>query len=257
MARHTKPVRLHLDATDLRAILDGVQPGIDDPLGDLQGVWDDQVGQASAPLKGAVADGLRSIGQDDALQRLVVVESGSPNLGDALGHDEFAHAVGRHGQDEATTVSDLLVEHALVHGKLGIGGADAQGSEAVVLPQSEIADGLDRGPQVEVGEGLVPGERLGSDALDRVRQGDGAGGRPLECVVANLGEPVQVRTQIHLGQGAIVVEGAVGHLHGASQVHTSELGHVPECPLTDLLERAGQGKRSDLGVLERSRLHRA
>ena len=105
---------------------------------------------------------------------------------------------------------------------------------------------MDRGQRGVVGEGTL------TDRGHRVGECGGGERGGVEGVVADLGQAIQVRTEIHLGEGLVVAEGTIGQHRGTTQVNALQLGHVPEGRVIHRLEGVRQGQGRDPRPHERT-----
>ena len=105
---------------------------------------------------------------------------------------------------------------------------------------------MDRGQRGVVGEGTL------TDRGHRVGECGGGERRGVEGVVADLGQAIQVGTEIHLGEGLVVAEGTIRQHRGTTQVNALQLGHVPESRVVHGLEGVRQGQGRDPRPHERT-----
>ena len=105
---------------------------------------------------------------------------------------------------------------------------------------------MNRGQSGVVGEGTL------TDRGHRVGECGGGERRGVEGVVADLGQAIQVGTEIHLGEGLVVAEGTIRQHRGTTQVNALQLGHVPESRVVHGLEAIGQAQGGNLRAHERT-----
>ena len=141
----------------------GVQAGACQPSGDLDGSWDHHVDEVRAAVEGFVADNGQPLGQNDAPQRRGILEGSSPDRRRSRGHGHLAAGVRGRIADQGPHGQVVVVERAVIDNERGVGGADAEGSQVVVLCQSVVAEGAQGCTDVERGQGWVLRERFLGD----------------------------------------------------------------------------------------------
>ena len=244
MARGCGVARGHPQFRDLRTQLDRVQAVADEAAGDRHRVGDDEVGEVRVAVEGAVADGRQSLGQDDTAQGRVARECGISDSGRSLGNRHVCVRLRGQVQDQGAASVALAVEDTVFHGVHRVGGVHGQRGEVVRAHERGFADGGNARAQVDRGQGGVGGEGTLTDRGHRVGECGGGERRGVEGVVADLGQAIQVGTEIHLGEGLVVAEGTIRQHRGTTQVNALQLGHVPESRVVHGLEgvRQGQGR---------------
>ena len=252
MARGCGVARGHPQFRDLRTQLDRVQAVVDQASGDRHRVGDDKVGEVRVAVEGAVADGREALGQDDAAQGRVVRE-GSISDGDrAVGNRHVSVRLRGKVQDQGAARVALAVQDAVFDGVHRVGGGDAEGGEVVRGHECGFSDGGNARAQVDRGQRGVVGEGTLTDRGHRVGECGGGERRGVEGVVADLGQAIQVGTEIHLGEGLVVAEGTIRQHRGTTQVNALQLGHVPEGRVIHGLEPVRQGQGRDPRSHERT-----
>ena len=236
--------RGHPQFRDLRSQFDPCTAVVDQASGDRHRVGDDEVGEVRIAVEGAVADGRQSLGQDDTAQGRVARECGISDSGRSLGNRHVCVRLRGQVQDQGAASVALAVEDTVFHGVHRVGGVHGQRGEVVRAHERGFADGGNARAQVDRGQGGVGGEGTLTDRGHRVGECGGGERRGVEGEVADLGQAIQVGTEIHLGEGLVVAEGTIRQHRGTTQVNALQLGHVPESRVVHGLEgvRQGQGR---------------
>ena len=164
VAGHAHSPRRHPYVSDLRPVLDGVQAGVHNPPGHLDGIGDDQLRQVGAPVEGSVADGCQPFGQDDAPQGGVVSQSPGCDLDRVSGNNQLADRIRRKRKGQLSTTAKLRVQDPAVDGIDGAVGADGDGRKVVIPSQRIVPDGGQRRAEMELGQSPVSSERRFTDA---------------------------------------------------------------------------------------------
>ena len=252
VARGCGVARGHPQFRDLRTQLDRVQAVVDQASGDRHRVGDDKVGEVRVAVEGAVSDGRQALGQDDAAQGRVV-RKGSISDGDrALGNRHVSVRLRGKVQDQGAARVALAVQGTVFHGVHRVGGVHGQRGEVVRVHECGFSNGGNARAQVDRGQRGVVGEGTLTDRGHRVGECGGGERRGVEGVVADLGQAIQVGTEIHLGEGLVVAEGTIRQHRGTTQVNALQLGHVPEGRVIHGLKPVRQGQGRDPRSYERT-----
>ena len=147
----------------LRPQFNGVQAGACQPSGDLDGSRDRHVDEVRTAVEGLVADGGQPLGQDDAPQRRGILEGSGPDRRRPRGHGRLAGGTRGRIADQGPHGQVVVVERAVIDNERGVGGADAEGGEVIVLSQGVVSEGVQGCTDVERGQGWVLREGLLGD----------------------------------------------------------------------------------------------
>ena len=252
MARGCALARGHPQFCDLRTQLDRVQAVANEAAGHRHRVGDDEVGEVRVAVESTVADGRQALGQDDTTQGHVVREGCVGDSDRAVGNRHVGIRLRGQVQDEGTARITLGVQGTVFHGVHRVGGVHGQRGEVVRVHECGFSDGGNARAQVDRGQRGVVGEGTLTDRGHRVGECGGGERGGIEGVVADLGQAIQVGTEIHLGEGLVVAEGTIRQHRGTTQVNALQLGHVPESRVVHGLEGVRQGQGRDPRPHERT-----